>query len=217
MHEHTPGGDLDFCMGYIAICDSDQHHHPPATDISEAKNGKEVNYGTNLLESCLARVENTRTGGVFGVYCLYPVSDTMPRDRTLFAKVFGLVLDQSGFHPRLHSIFDGADSGLCSFCIDDFFLEELTYRELDTVHLVPKLQKLTFGFVSDNFAEELLETMIRLRWWSDQALQALLSPPPVARLRDIGVSRGYDFREVSASFQARITQLRAEGLEIAVR
>ncbi|KAJ7776773.1 hypothetical protein DFH07DRAFT_797692 [Mycena maculata] len=74
----------------------------------------------------------------------------------------------------------------CERCIDDNLLRALKYSDRDAVHLVPKLST----FIMDeggtsSLTEECLEETLRSRWWSAEALQALASPPAVARWQHI--------------------------------
>ncbi|KAJ7082969.1 hypothetical protein C8R44DRAFT_58137 [Mycena epipterygia] len=94
----------------------------------------------------------------------------------------------------------------CMYCVDNSFLEELKYSDLDPVHLAPRLEVLNLFGVDDAFDEEMLDEMIRSRWWTAEEFQALVSPPPVARWRRVCLWRGDDFDDLSPAFQAKIDQ-----------
>ncbi|KAK7007931.1 hypothetical protein R3P38DRAFT_3211583 [Favolaschia claudopus] len=104
----------------------------------------------------------------------------------------------------------------CFESIDDDVLEHLEYAELDTVHLTPQLQRLHLAMIGDSFDEDRLLAMIKSRWWSAAALQALPVPPPVARWERVYIYRGESDVELSGSFKRAVRKLKTQGLEIEV-
>ncbi|KAJ6622716.1 hypothetical protein B0H10DRAFT_877768 [Mycena sp. CBHHK59/15] len=109
----------------------------------------------------------------------------------------------------------------CDRCVDNSLLDALRYSDLQTEPLAPNLRSLRWHSVSDAFEEELLEAMIRSRWWTDQQLRAL-SPsraPAVARWKCVDVSKGVPgsrARKYSKKFLIGIRELRAEGLDVEI-
>ncbi|KAJ7116803.1 hypothetical protein C8R43DRAFT_111598 [Mycena crocata] len=97
---------------------------------------------------------------------------------------------------------------------DDFFMA-LQYSETDSVHLVPKLETLILGDVGVDFEEAPFADMIRSRWWSDDELRSMPSPPGVVRLK--GVTLRNDLlppRKFSRELQEAVTRYEEQGLQI---
>ncbi|KAJ7082970.1 hypothetical protein C8R44DRAFT_992086 [Mycena epipterygia] len=103
---------------------------------------------------------------------------------------------------------------LSMHCVDNYFLDELKYSDLNPVHLAPRLEVLNLSGVNDSFDEEVLEEMVASRWWTDEEFQALAAPPPVARWRRVHLWRGDDFDKFSRAFRDKIDQYKWEGLDI---
>ncbi|KAJ6550662.1 hypothetical protein DFH09DRAFT_1039240 [Mycena vulgaris] len=105
-------------------------------------------------------------------------------------------------------------------CLDDYSLNALAYSATDSVHLVPRLQVLSFQNTGDNFGERALEDMLLSRWWSDDELEALASRPPVTRWKSVEFWRDdsfpYPYDEFSPEFQRTMVNCQSEGLELSV-
>ncbi|KAJ7455918.1 hypothetical protein B0H11DRAFT_2066279 [Mycena galericulata] len=98
----------------------------------------------------------------------------------------------------------------CSNCIDDAFLAGLRYYHHDPAPLVPKLEVLWLSSLRCDFEEWSLKDMVESRWWTEEELIAMPSPPAVARLRDVQYTSS---RKFSKKFEKRMQVYRAEGLE----
>ncbi|KAJ7492101.1 hypothetical protein FB451DRAFT_516473 [Mycena latifolia] len=98
----------------------------------------------------------------------------------------------------------------CSNCIDDAFLEVLRYSQFDPVPFAPKLEVLWLSSLRCDFEESTLKDMIESRWWTEDELLAMPSPPAVARLKNVEYTSS---RKFSKKFEKRMQVYRAEGLE----
>ncbi|KAJ7146297.1 hypothetical protein C8R44DRAFT_11501 [Mycena epipterygia] len=98
----------------------------------------------------------------------------------------------------------------CSNCIDDAFLAGLRYAPFDPAPLVPKLEVLWLSSLRCDFEESSLKDMVESRWWTEDELLAMPSPPAVARLRNVEYTSS---RKFSKKFEKRMQVYRAEGLE----
>ncbi|KAK7048071.1 hypothetical protein R3P38DRAFT_2867227 [Favolaschia claudopus] len=104
----------------------------------------------------------------------------------------------------------------CRDCIDDFLLSALQYSLNETVHLAPRLQRLKIHFVDDCFDEDVLESMICSRWWTADDLSALTAPPPVAAWKYVSIWRAGNTLPFTPSFEIKMQQLKAQGLDVNV-
>ncbi|KAJ7103014.1 hypothetical protein B0H15DRAFT_942528 [Mycena belliarum] len=98
----------------------------------------------------------------------------------------------------------------CSNCIDDAFLHVLRYTQFDPVPLAPKLEVLRLSSLRCDFDESSLEDVVESRWWTEDELLAMPSPPAVARLTNVEYASS---RKFSRKFEKRMRVYRAEGLE----
>jgi hypothetical protein len=98
----------------------------------------------------------------------------------------------------------------CENSVDNNLLSALQYRESDTVHLAPKLEKLFLK--SYDFNEESLEAVIDSRWWTDEALLSMPTPA-VVRLKSMVYSdnSGYP-KVVTQRFIDKMKRYQSEGL-----
>ncbi|KAJ7776758.1 hypothetical protein DFH07DRAFT_951375 [Mycena maculata] len=100
----------------------------------------------------------------------------------------------------------------CMACFDDVIIAGLRYSEGNAVHLTPRLEVLWVSIIENDFDEEGFDAMIQSRWWTDEQLIALPSPPKVARWSSIAVLRvGVNIGE---QLEAKIIQYRTQGLDI---
>ncbi|KAJ7062291.1 hypothetical protein C8F01DRAFT_1137096 [Mycena amicta] len=103
----------------------------------------------------------------------------------------------------------------CRNCVNNAFFERLTYRETDLAPVAPFLQDVRLVSVEEDYDEDCIREMIRSRWWSDEALKALPTPPRVARWSNISISADdCDSRECSEDLEATMAELRAQGLHL---
>ncbi|KAJ6541824.1 hypothetical protein B0H19DRAFT_1174819 [Mycena capillaripes] len=98
----------------------------------------------------------------------------------------------------------------CSNCIDDGFLAGLRYAPFDPAPLAPKLEVLWLSSLRCDFDESSLRDMVESRWWTEEELLAMPSPPAVARLKNVQYTSS---RKFSKKFDKRMQVYRAEGLE----
>ncbi|KAJ6601283.1 hypothetical protein DFH09DRAFT_1127352 [Mycena vulgaris] len=98
----------------------------------------------------------------------------------------------------------------CSNCIDDAFLAVLRYNQSDPEPLAPKLEVLWLSSLRCDFEESSLKDLVESRWWTEDELLAMPSPPTVARLKNVEYTSS---RKFSKRFEKRMQVYRAEGLE----
>ncbi|KAJ7072987.1 hypothetical protein C8F01DRAFT_1225775 [Mycena amicta] len=106
----------------------------------------------------------------------------------------------------------------CWGSVDYEFFESLTYGETDLTPLAPRLQTiiLTATAVGECYEKSILD-MVLSRWWSNDTLEALSTPPRVARWREILIGPDVDeVRECSEDFESTMNELRAQGLDVDV-
>ncbi|KAK7065036.1 hypothetical protein R3P38DRAFT_2757608 [Favolaschia claudopus] len=187
----------------------------------------------NQIESCFARLsfpqlETLEVGHTLGVI------DRREWDNTA-STVFSQFLLRSPLLEDLHlAVFDLLPHHLeealsstpsliklrlecCMYCVDNDFLHFLEYCPNHPPHIAPRLRTLQFGSVRSDFTQKRLEAMIRSRWWSAQALQALPTPPLVAAWESIHIWRGDDPEwNLSRPFENKMEAWRSEGLDIQV-
>ncbi|KAJ7082966.1 hypothetical protein C8R44DRAFT_822657 [Mycena epipterygia] len=105
----------------------------------------------------------------------------------------------------------------CLYCIDDFTVAALEYSETDVVHLAPRLEILVLSEVGKDFEDDVLDATIKSRWWTDEQLLALPSPPRVARWSKIDIccddGSGEDV-SFSPELEARLDEYQSQGLDI---
>ncbi|KAJ6497625.1 hypothetical protein C8R45DRAFT_134088 [Mycena sanguinolenta] len=101
----------------------------------------------------------------------------------------------------------------CMYCFDDSIIRGLQYSPTQAVHLAPKLEFLYAGL---NFNIDALDAMVRSRWWTDEQLLALPSPPQVARWSCVDILCDDDDDNVSPEFMDKMEEYRSQGLEISV-
>lgn len=102
-----------------------------------------------------------------------------------------------------------------SFCINDEFLECFRYDAAGTPLLAPKLDVLTWSAIGILFYEETLERTIRSRWWTDSQYLAMPSPPRVARLKRMIVSREpWALNRFSVELKDRMRDAVEQGLDL---
>ncbi|KAJ7258741.1 hypothetical protein B0H12DRAFT_434592 [Mycena haematopus] len=101
----------------------------------------------------------------------------------------------------------------CMDCFDDSIVGALQYSATQTVHLALKLKVLSLSYAASiNFDEDALDAMIQSRWWTDEQLLALPSPPEVARWSTIRIEYGDDDDDnVSPEFKAKLEEYRSQG------
>jgi hypothetical protein len=89
-----------------------------------------------------------------------------------------------------------------SWCVDNDLFDALCYREMDSQHLVPKLEKLV---IEEAFGEDIddsgVANMIESRWWADDA------PRMVSRLKEV-----YVYYDGVARVRERLERCCREGL-----
>ncbi|KAF7347373.1 hypothetical protein MVEN_01493100 [Mycena venus] len=98
----------------------------------------------------------------------------------------------------------------CSNCIDDAFLAALRYSPFDPAPFAPKLEVLWLSSLRCDFEETSLKDLVESRWWTEEELLAMSSPPAIARLKNVQYTSS---RKFSRKFEKRIQVYRAEGLE----
>ncbi|KAJ6465127.1 hypothetical protein DFH09DRAFT_1487439 [Mycena vulgaris] len=96
--------------------------------------------------------------------------------------------------------------------VDDAFFAALRYSDTDSVHLVPKLETLELVLVGEEFEESSFAEMLRSRWWSDDELFVMPTPPAVARLKHVAFWR--EARPLSPEFDQALDMYMAQGLEL---
>ncbi|KAF7365608.1 hypothetical protein MVEN_00434300 [Mycena venus] len=104
----------------------------------------------------------------------------------------------------------------CMACFDDSVVVGLQYSDMETIHLAPKLQVLGLTYAGTDFDEDALDTMIQSRWWTDEQLFALPSPPKVARWSLICIHCGDEEDNVSPQLKAKLEEYKSQGLDIEV-
>jgi hypothetical protein len=102
----------------------------------------------------------------------------------------------------------------CENSVDNNLLSALQYRQSDTVHLAPKLEKLLLESCMDDFNEESLEAVIDSRWWTDEALLSMPTPA-VVRLKSVDYSdnSGYP-KDFTQRFIDKMKWYQSEGLDL---
>lgn len=98
----------------------------------------------------------------------------------------------------------------CSNCIDDAFLAALRYSQFDPAPFAPKLEVLWLSSLRCDFEETSLKDLVESRWWTEEDLLAMPSPPAVVRLKNV---RYTSSRKFSRKFEKRMQVYRSEGLE----
>ncbi|KAJ7644589.1 hypothetical protein FB45DRAFT_1116189 [Roridomyces roridus] len=78
----------------------------------------------------------------------------------------------------------------CPHSFDDNVINTLQYPGENGQRIAPKLKEIVLTQAGQNFDPENLEEMIRSRWWTDEELAAMPSPPAVARWEKVLVYAG---------------------------
>ncbi|KAJ7066379.1 hypothetical protein C8F01DRAFT_1123070, partial [Mycena amicta] len=108
----------------------------------------------------------------------------------------------------------------CWDCMGYEFFERLTHRETDLTPLVPRLETLSIFSSEVGEYEECILDMVLSRWWSDETLQALPTPPRVARWKEITICPAIGVASViqkcTEEFETAMEDLRAQGLDVMV-
>jgi hypothetical protein len=104
----------------------------------------------------------------------------------------------------------------CPNSFDDFIEGALQYTT-QTLPLVPRLEVIQLSYADVNFEEDALDAMIQSRWWTDEQLLALPSPPKVARWLHIDIYCGDEEDNVTGELGAKLEQYRSQGLNVRVR
>ncbi|KAJ7846868.1 hypothetical protein B0H14DRAFT_3867607 [Mycena olivaceomarginata] len=77
-----------------------------------------------------------------------------------------------------------------------------------------QLEVIQLCYAEVNFEEDALDTMIQSRWWTDEQLLALPSPPKVARWSRIAIHCGDEEGNVTGELRAKLEQYRSQGLDV---
>ncbi|KAJ7644578.1 hypothetical protein FB45DRAFT_1053305 [Roridomyces roridus] len=78
----------------------------------------------------------------------------------------------------------------CPHSFNDDVIDALRYLGEDGRYTAPKLEEILLTQSGQSFDPENLEEMIRSRWWTDEELAAMPSPPAVARWGKVSVYAG---------------------------
>ncbi|KAJ7505815.1 hypothetical protein B0H11DRAFT_1976312 [Mycena galericulata] len=106
----------------------------------------------------------------------------------------------------------------CYACFDDSVIAALHYAEGAAVHLAPKLESLALLSIDTDFDQNAMDAMIQSRWWTDEELLALPSPPKIARWSSIDIcGETGDGEYISAELEDKLVDYRSQGLEVYVR
>ncbi|KAJ7705373.1 hypothetical protein B0H17DRAFT_1175257 [Mycena rosella] len=95
----------------------------------------------------------------------------------------------------------------------DEFFAALRYSATDPAPLVPGLETLELADVGEDWNESSLLEMIRSRWWSDDELLAMPTPPAVARLKHVLWYSG-DFPSWTPEFTKTLAAYEVQGLKL---
>jgi hypothetical protein len=101
-----------------------------------------------------------------------------------------------------------------TYCFDGSIVAALQYSDTLAVPFVPRLEDLFFSYAGTAFEEDALDAMIQSRWWTDEQLLSLPSPPKVSRWAVIHIYSGDDDYNVSPEFEAKLEEYRTQGLDI---
>jgi hypothetical protein len=104
----------------------------------------------------------------------------------------------------------------CPNSFDDSIVGALQYTTTQTLPLVPRLEVIQLYYAGVNFEEDALDAMIQSRWWTDEQLLALPSPPKVARWSRIAIHCGDEEGNVTGELRAKLEQYRSQGLDVSV-
>ncbi|KAJ7845251.1 hypothetical protein B0H14DRAFT_3684379 [Mycena olivaceomarginata] len=104
--------------------------------------------------------------------------------------------------------------GLCRNAFDDSIVGALQYTTTQTLPLVPRLEVIELSCTDVNFEEDALDAMIQSRWWTDEQLLALPSPPKVARWSHINIYHRNEKDNVTGELGAKLEQYRSQGLDV---
>lgn len=114
--------------------------------------------------------------------------------------------------------------GNCVDFFDNSIISGLQYSTTHVLPLAPKLETLSLSYTDTYFDEDALDAMIQSRWWTDEQLLALPSPPKVSRWSYVEIERGpADFIEdgtldtIGPQLEAKVDEYRSQGLNIFVR
>ncbi|KAJ7922326.1 hypothetical protein B0H13DRAFT_125182 [Mycena leptocephala] len=99
-------------------------------------------------------------------------------------------------------------------CFDGSIVASLQYSDTLAVPFAPRLEDLFFSYAGTAFEEDALDAMIQSRWWTDEQLLSLPSPPKVSRWAVIHIYSGDDDYNVSPEFEAKLEECRTQGLDI---
>ncbi|KAJ7366293.1 hypothetical protein DFH08DRAFT_165253 [Mycena albidolilacea] len=105
----------------------------------------------------------------------------------------------------------------CPNSFDDSVVGALQYTTTQTLPLVPRLEVIQLYYAEVSFEEDALDAMIQSRWWTDEQLLALPSPPKVARWSSIDIHCGDEEDNVTGELGAKLEQYRSQGLNVRVR
>jgi hypothetical protein len=95
-----------------------------------------------------------------------------------------------------------------SQCVDANVLDALCYREMDSQHLIPKLENLHFYKAFDDHIDgDCFANMIESRWWTDDA------PRMVSCLKRVVCGNW----EIEATVRERLEHCHREGLILNLR
>ncbi|KAK7063874.1 hypothetical protein R3P38DRAFT_15940 [Favolaschia claudopus] len=105
--------------------------------------------------------------------------------------------------------------------VNDEFFEALRYTpESESPPLAPKLQVLHIRDAGRDFDEQNLVKMIRSRWWLDDELEGMSSPPRVARLKDFSFVNNNHMDppepNFSDEFRQEMKTLWSQGLKLSI-
>ncbi|KAJ7651510.1 hypothetical protein DFH06DRAFT_1207188, partial [Mycena polygramma] len=96
--------------------------------------------------------------------------------------------------------------------VDDDFFAVLQNAEHDPV-LAPKLEQLELWDAGEYYAEESLTDMIRSRWWSDDELRAMPTPPRATRLKCVKIYNEWTPLYLAPEWTAKLDGYRSQGLQ----
>ncbi|KAJ6523634.1 hypothetical protein B0H19DRAFT_651555 [Mycena capillaripes] len=99
--------------------------------------------------------------------------------------------------------------------VDDDFFAALQYSETNAAQLAPKLETLDLIDVGVDFTETSIADMIQSRWWSDDELLAMPTPPSVARLKRVNFYNHHlRPKAFTEEFKEKMEEYRSQGLEL---
>ncbi|KAJ7162936.1 hypothetical protein C8R46DRAFT_331410 [Mycena filopes] len=105
------------------------------------------------------------------------------------------------------------DLEYCRRAFDDSIITALSSSHQTPAQLVPRLQNLSVLGYSDDFEEDMLESLVAARWWTDAQLASFPLPPHVSRWSSLYISRDERF-VVSPELTAKLEEYRRQGLTV---